>query len=116
MGQLNPNGFIHINYFQASCLEARVKPKTSLFWYHYKFKRNAKSHSFYSISRRVGRADWAATSSNNQGNHEEWFYISGPKTAKYSTWRHVDPTQLIMPDLILEEDNEYIALNDLGIG
>lgn len=116
LGKMDSNGFIHKNCFQARCLAANVQLKTSLFWYHIDFKRNSKNNSYYNISRRVGRADWDATNSNNRGSHEEWFYISGSKIVGYSTWRLVKPTKLIMPDLTSEEDNDYIALNGLEMG
>ena len=116
LGQLDPNGFTHINSFQARCLDVGIKPTTRLFWYHYDFKRNAKAKGFYTISRRVGRAKWAMTNSNNRGSHESWFYISGPRIARYSVWREVEPSSVIMPDLSPSEAAQYVVLNESEMG
>ena len=43
IGQMDPNGFIHMNTFQYRCLKAGVEPSTQLFWYHYDFRKNPKS-------------------------------------------------------------------------
>lgn len=93
LGQMDPNGFTHINAFQHRCLVARVEARTSLFWHQYDFRRNPKSNGFYTIVRRNGRPDWVQTNSNNKGTHDKWFYISGPRVARFSVWRVVDPKE-----------------------
>lgn len=95
-GQLDPNIFLHVNVFQAHCLAVKVRPRPSLFWYHYDFHRNPKIRGFYTIARRNNIANWAQTNSNNKGSHDEWFFFSGPNVAKFSTWRDVDPTKIVM--------------------
>lgn len=72
--RLRPNGpkwFIHITTFQHICLQAGVFPKrsTRLFWFYYDFRRNPKSHGFYTIAHRSGRSDWCFTNSSNKKSH-----------------------------------------------
>lgn len=116
IGQLDPNSFIHINVFQARCLELKMHPRTFLFWVHYDFRRNSKSHGFYTIARRSNRADWAQTNSNNKGSHEEWFFLSGPKIERFSTWRDVDPTKVVMPSFEGADKQDYKLLCGLDMG
>ncbi|KAK1390009.1 hypothetical protein POM88_018187 [Heracleum sosnowskyi] len=111
LGQMDPNGFLHMNGFQCRCLGAEVEPTTRLFWHHYDFRKNGKSRGFYSVSRRTNRADWVERNSNNKGIHDKWFYNSGPKIASMSQWRVVDPAvQVVKPTLIGAEEHEYSRL------
>ncbi|XP_074352149.1 uncharacterized protein LOC141691316 [Apium graveolens] len=115
LGQMDPNGFIHINCFQNRCLHARIAPNTRLFWYHYDFRKNPKSPSFYTIARRAGRPDWMETNSNNNATHTHWCYVSGPRLAAMSIWCDVNPSLLLMPSLTLEEKENYTALVDVSV-
>ncbi|KAL8146788.1 hypothetical protein AgCh_004506 [Apium graveolens] len=114
LGQMDPNGFIHINCFQNRCLHAGIVPSTRLFWYHYDFRKNPKSAGFYTIARRAGRPDWTATNSNNKSTHTHWCYVSGPRLAAMSVWRDVNTALLLMPSLTLEEKENYTALVDVN--
>lgn len=60
LGQMDPNGFIHINFFQNGCLKTGLPPFICLFWFHYDFRKNPKSFGFYTIARRSGRTDCVA--------------------------------------------------------
>ncbi|XP_074346130.1 uncharacterized protein LOC141684891 [Apium graveolens] len=115
LGQMDPNGFIHINCFQNMCLHAGIAPIIRLFWYHYDFRKNPKSSGFYTIARRAGRPDWTATNSNNKSTHTHWCYVSGPRLAAMSVWRDVNPALLLMPGLTLEEKENYTALVDVNV-
>lgn len=111
LGQLDPNSFIHINVFQARCTAANVDPRrTSLFWNHYEFRRNSKSKGYYTIARKTNRADWAQTNSNNKESHLKWFFFSGPKIAKYSVWKDVEPKDIVMPSLLGADAENYRKL------
>lgn len=70
LGQLYPNRFIHFNAFQARCVKVEVEPRLSLFFHHFDFKENDKYAGFYTVARRSGKAEWAATNSNNRGTHD----------------------------------------------
>lgn len=110
LGQMDPNGFLHINAFQHRCLAARVEPQSSLFRYQYDFRQNPKGNRFYTIARRSGRPDWVQTNSNNKGSHDWWFFISGPKIAKLSEWRVVDPTKVVMPSILSADSADHRLL------
>lgn len=110
LGQMDPNGFTHINGFQCRCLASRVTATTRLFWHHYDFRRNPKSRGFYTIARRPGRADWIQTNSNNKGSHNKWFQISGPKVGEFSVWREVDVSRVVMLKLTEIEEHDYQTL------
>ncbi|KAK1362161.1 hypothetical protein POM88_046635 [Heracleum sosnowskyi] len=111
LGQMDPNGFLHMNGFQCRCLAANVDPTPALFWHHHDFRKNGKSKGFYSIARRTNRAECVETNSNNKGNHDKWCYISGPKIVALSQWRVVDPTvQVVKPTLSRAELDEYQRL------
>lgn len=102
-GQMDPNGLIHINCFQYQCLAEGIHPLSRLFLFHYNFRRNAKSHGFYTIARRSGRSDWAATNSSNKKTHTHWCFISGPKLTEFGVWHVVDPHKLLMHELRPDE-------------
>lgn len=110
LGQLDPNGFIHINTFAFRCLSHGVTPRTSLFWHHYDFKRNPKNFGFYNISRRPGRGDWCQTNSNTKGSHHQWFFIVLPGLREFSVWREVDPRRIISSTLSEEDQSDYERL------
>ncbi|KAK1399424.1 hypothetical protein POM88_009287 [Heracleum sosnowskyi] len=117
LGQMDPNGFLHMNGFQCRCLVANVDPTPALFWHHHDFRKNGKSKGFYSIARRTNRAEWVETNSNNKGSHDKWCYISGPKIAVISQWRVVDPSvQVVKPTLSGAELHEYNRLCNFDMG
>lgn len=99
IGQLDPDGFIHINSFQHRCLVNGVPPLSVLFWHHYDFRKNAKSAGFYNITRRVGRSDWAATNSSNEKTHSHWCFVTGPDLPRFSEWRDVDVDRIKLKSL-----------------
>lgn len=95
IGQLDLNGFIHMNTFQYRCLQHEVPSLSVLFWHHYDFRKNAKSPGFYNITPRTGRSEWAATNSSNKKTHSHWCYVVGPTLTRFSEWREVDPSERV---------------------
>ncbi|KAL6547086.1 hypothetical protein OROMI_022807 [Orobanche minor] len=116
LGQMDPNGFLHINGFQCHWLAARVKPSSELFWYHYDFRRNPKSVGFYSIARRGGRTSWVQTNSNNRGSHDRWFFLSGPDISRFSQWSLSDPHQIVATELDGLQRRAYKKLCEVDMG
>lgn len=110
IGQMDPNGFIHINTFQHWCLLAGVDTATWLFWFHYDFRWNPKSNGLYTIAQRAGHSEWCFTYSSNKKSHTHWCYLVGPKLVEFGVWREVKPTKLMMPTSLLEEATRYEKL------